>query len=196
MKTLKVMAVAFERPIPMRILIDCFLVQTNPNWELLIVHDGVASKAVREVAYNYADEPRVRYFETFKRKQQYGHPNRQTYLKSIEYSEDEFILLTNDDNFYCPVYVQYMLESIQENTGMVYCDTVHSHFKYNVLKTLVAVDHIDIGSFIVRADIAKAVGFNHFEFNGDGMYAEECKKLCIERGLRVDYVPKPIFIHN
>lgn len=184
------------RPVPMRILIDCFLVQTNPNWELFIIHDGVGSKEVRAVGYNYADDPRIRYFESFKRRGQYGHPNRKVFLQNTEVATDEFLLLTNDDNMYCPVYVEYMLNAIKPNTGMVYCDTVHSHFKYDVLKTKIAVDHIDIGSFIVRADIAKAVGFNHFEFNGDGMYAVECRDACLAKGLTIEYVPKAIFIHN
>jgi len=204
---LKIMSVAYERPIPMRILIDCFLVQTNPNWELTIIHDGKASEDVLRTVSLYKD-PRIIFQESPERYGIYGHPNRKRFLENIETNYTDFILLTNDDNYYVPVFVDKVLTkcgSILDSpkkwnspldVGMVYFDTVHSHFQYNVLKTEVRVDHIDVGSFVVRADVAKAVGFANFAFNGDGYYAVDCAHYCLSHGLGISYIPKPLFIHN
>jgi len=192
---LKVMSVAYERPIPMRILIDCFLVQTNPNWELTIVHDGKASDAVLCTVALYND-PRIIFRESSERYGTYGHPNRKIYLEQTTPSIDSFILLTNDDNMYVPIFVNEIISRCIPNVGMIYFDAVHSHFKYDVLKTEVKVDRIDVGSFVTRADVAKAVGFTNFSFNGDGHYACACAKYCGEHGLSVVSIPKPYFIHN
>lgn len=189
------MSVAYERPIPMRILIDCFLVQTNPNWKLTIVHDGKASDAVNDITKLY-DDPRIVFKESEQRYQQYGHPNRKIFLSELEGKRNSFVLLTNDDNYYVPVFVDEVLNLCKPDIGMVYCDVVHSHFQYNVLKTQVKVDRIDIGSFVVREDIAKTIGFNHFDFNGDGMYAEECAMRLLSMGLQIKHIPKCLLIHN
>jgi hypothetical protein len=190
-----VMAVAYERPIPMRILTDCFLVQTVSNWEMTLLHYGKASADVWKTVSLY-DDPRIKFQESPERYGIYGHPNRKRFLESIEPSKEDFVLLSNDDNMYVPVFIEELLRRRTHDTGMIYWDTVHSHFKYNVLKSIVKVDRIDIGSFVVRADIAKEVGFNNFAFNGDGYYAEECARACKAKGLKIDYIPKPLFIHN
>lgn len=192
---LKVMSVAYERPVPMRILIDCFLVQTSLNWELNIVHDHKASEEVWKTVSLY-DDPRIVFKESPERYGTYGHPNRKAYLEQIKPSKDEFILLTNDDNYYVPTMVSEVLTKCDPSVGMIYFDTVHSHFNYNVLKTKVQVDHIDVGAFVVRADVAKKVGFTNFAFNGDGYYACACADQCKRQGLRTVYIPKPLFVHN
>lgn len=189
------MAVAYERPIPMRILADCFLVQTAPDWELTFIHDGKAGEDVWKTVRLY-DDPRVRFQESPERYGVYGHPNRKRFLASMESSIEDFVILSNDDNYYMPVFVEELLRRRTHDTGMIYWDAVHSHFQYNVLKSLIKVDHIDIGSFAVRVDIAKEVGFNNFAFNGDGYYAEECARKSLSKGLKIDYIPKPIFVHN
>jgi hypothetical protein len=53
-----------------------------------------------------------------------------------------------------------------------------------------------MGAFIVRDDIAKAVGFNNICFNADGIYAQECSDYCKKNSIGIVYIPKPLFIHN
>ena len=192
---LRIICVAYERPIRMRVLINSFVLQTNPNWELNIIHDGKASQSVRDAISLY-DDDRIRFFESEQRNQCYGHPNRKMMLDKMPTSNEDFVLLTNDDNYYVPVFVEYMLREINSHVGMVYCDSVHSHFKYIHHRTQIRVDHIDIGSFIVRLDIAKKIGFTGVAFNSDGVYAVRCYDLCRKLGLGATYIAKPLFIHN
>jgi hypothetical protein len=53
-----------------------------------------------------------------------------------------------------------------------------------------------MGSFIVRVDIAKKIGFKSMELNGDGAYAEECANFCTRIRLKINYIQKPLFVHN
>jgi hypothetical protein len=179
----------------MRGLIDCFLLQTNPNWELSIIYDGKAPQNIMDTMNLYNDS-RIIFLESEQRNQQYGHPNRKMMLEKMETSSEDFVLMTNDDNYYVPVFVQYMLDQVRGAVGMVYCDSVHSHFKYIHHQTRIKVDHIDIGSFIVRIDIAKKVGFANFRFNADGYYAEACAMGCAKNRLSIKYISKPLFVHN
>jgi hypothetical protein len=57
-------------------------------------------------------------------------------------------------------------------------------------------NHIDMGSFIVRADVAKTVGFTSDAFHADGIYAEAAAAYCNTTGLGIVYIPKAIFVHN
>lgn len=196
MHTLHVIVVAYCRAIPLRILIDCFLVQTNPNWILHIVHDGPAPQEVKDVIALYND-PRILYFETPSVNGYYGHPNRGLILKQLTLNHRDCVLMTNDDNYYVPKFVEYILKEYRkEDVGFVYCNTVHSYYEYNLLISEIAENHIDMGSFVVKLDIAKRIGFHHIHLSADGTYAVECANYCRLRRLRIIHIAKPIFIHN
>ena len=192
---LHVIVVAYERPIPLRGLIDSFLNQTCQDWEMDIVHDGPASKSVWNVIELYKDK-RIRFWESKIRYENYGHPNRACMLQKIKGNKYDYVLITNDDNYYVPKFVEYFLAECDPKVGIVYCDTVHSHCNYAVHYSKLKEQGIDMGAFIVRLDIAKKTGFNHIHFSADGKYAEECNMTRYEKGLRNVYIQKPLFIHN
>jgi hypothetical protein len=37
---IEVIAVAYQRPGPLKVLVQCFLNQTAENWKLVVIHDG------------------------------------------------------------------------------------------------------------------------------------------------------------
>ena len=193
--TIQIIAVAYERLIPLRILIDSFLVQTDPRWNLHVIYDGPVPQDIQNMVNGYSDE-RVNFYCTQKRNGKYGHPNRREMLNKLSGSHDDYVLLTNDDNYYVPTYVEKMLNECSKDVGIVSCNTVHSHFNYDVHNSHIAEGGIDMGAFIVRYEIAKAVGFNYTHFSADGKYAEECGMLCGANRLTVVHIPKPLFIHN
>ena len=55
------------------------------------------------------EDSRIHFYESPERYQNYGHPNRRSMLKAIECNPSDFILMTNDDNYYVPRFVAYML---------------------------------------------------------------------------------------
>lgn len=196
---LQVICVAFHRPLPLRILIESFLVQTNPNWRLKIIHDGPSPESIKEfINLPPYKDPRIVYTETDVVNGKWGHPNRKKAISDLSFNHHDFVLLTNDDNYYVPTFVQTMTNGCSETgrVGFAYCNTVHSYQNYEVLLTRIKKDHIDMGSFIVRVDIAKKIGFNSFELNADGIYAEQCSDLCRRLRLKINYINKALFVHN
>jgi len=190
---LQIICVAYERVNSLVILQRCFIEQSNPNWVLHIVYDGPAPDKIKDVIVN---DERIHFWESPERYENYGHPNRRTTLQTIETETGDFILMTNDDNYYVPMFVEYMLQVANRRIGMVYCDTVHSHAAYDINYSELRENCIDMGAFIVREDIAKQTGFNHDHFSADGMYCEECLKTCHRRRLKAFKIHKCLFIHN
>jgi len=193
---LHVICVAYKRVIPLRILIDSFLTQTNPNWELHIIHDGEAPSEVKSIISLYQDS-RITFQETLKVNGHWGHVNRNICLKQLTLNHRDFVLMTNDDNYYVPKFVECFLKECRRNDiGMVFCDTVHSYLDYDVMRTIIKEDYIDMGSFVVRVDVAKRIGFNHIHLSADGAYAVECANYCRVRKLKITHISKCYFIHN
>ena len=192
---LHVIVTVFKRNIQLRQLIDSFLLQTCADWQLHIIHDGPVTPEIIAVLTLYSD-PRIIFTETPQVNGIWGHPNRKFMLDNIQSTATDFILITNDDNQYTPVFVEYFLKECNGAIGFVYCDTIHSYMKYDILKTQVKENHIDMGSFIVRADIAKKTGFKHLHISADGKYAEECVANCKRANLKIAYIPKCLFVHN
>jgi len=195
-RTLHVIVTVFNRDVPLKILLDSFLVQTHPQWLLHIIHDGPAPQSVKNVVNLYND-PRIQYYETPKVNGLWGHPNRNIALRQLSLNHRDYVLITNDDNYYVPKFVEYfMKECRKEDVGLVYCNALHSYLDYNILNTEIRENLIDMGSFIVKLDVARKVGFSHTHFSADGTYAVECANYCRLRRLRLVHIPKCLFIHN
>jgi len=189
-----VICVAYYRDIPLRGLVDSFLLQTDPNWLMYVIHDGKTPPKVKRIEDLYADD-RILFTESDKRNKSYGHPNRRYMLNKLP-SNNDYVLMTNDDNYYIPRFVEFMLREAADDVGIIYCDTVHSHCQYNINYSELRETHIDMGAFIVRLDIAKRVGFKENCFAADGKFAEACNKYCLDRGIKTVHIPKTLFVHN
>lgn len=192
---LHIIATAYHRPTEIRRLVYDFLCQTNKQWSLRIIHDGPPPVDVRNFIMSLKD-PRIELDYTKKINGFWGHPNRAMMLQDTQGDKEDYVLITNDDNQYVPMFIHKMFEHCGPKVGMVYCDCVHNGLDYNVLQSRIKVGWIDMGSFIVKLDLAKKVGFNHTVEVADGIYAEECAAECRKRGLMIVGIPRPLFIHN
>lgn len=195
-RKLHIICTVYKKALELGLFINSFLVQTNPNWVLHFVHDGPATDEIKTIISNCKDN-RVMFQETKKVNGHYGHPNRNLLLNSIVVKDTDYILITNEDNYYVPVFVEYMLkETVGKSVGIVYCNMVHSYLKYSILNTRLIKNKIDCGSFIVLASVAKKAGFNEIVHNADGIYLEECKRISDNNGMQSIKIEKPLFIHN
>lgn len=193
---LKVICVAYERPIPLLGLICSFVCQTNPNWELYIIYDGEVPEDIK-AAKSFIQDDRIFFSNTEKVNGNWGHPNRKIALESIQGEASDYVLITNDDNYYVTSFVDQMLSAAEfGKIGMVACYTSHSYNFHAIHHSEIRENGIDMGAFIVRLDVAKWVGFNYVHISADGAYAEECRDHCANEGLRIVMIPRPLFVHN
>lgn len=193
--TLHIICAAYQRIIPLRILIDCFLIQTNPNWKLYVIHDGEMPEGMKDIINLYND-PRITFEYTKVKTGHSGFINRDMMIKRTIGADEDFIMSTNDDNYYPPTFVDEMLKLVTPTAGIIYCNMIHSHFDYSVLTTILQVYYIDLGVFAVRLPVAKRVGIKNLSDIADGLYVQDCLAECNRCGMTTHKTEKIIFIHN
>lgn len=186
--TLSIICVTYgHKKCQVDLFINSLLCQTSPDWKLYMVHDG-PNPEVRGWVEAFND-PRINYRESDKRTGYWGHYLRRWIMEEVD---TEFLMWNNADNYLTPVFVYEMLDACRKmNLQVCLTDTLHNYPNvnqpgdpaYSVLKVGLGLNRADFTSFIVRTDVAKAVGLNHVEFTGcDGMFLEQLKEWCAKQG--------------
>lgn len=200
-KEITIVCVAYKRHRNIHVLINSILCQTLENWKLLIIHDG-PDPEMHDILDKYSeDHDEIEYIFTDTRYNDYGHTLRDM---GIQKADTEFLLLTNDDNYYAPVFLQYMFKLIRTNNlDFVLCNMIHSHKNpgvytqppYTLFESFPEIKYIDMGNFIVKTEMAKAVGFRDKSFGGDGTFVEDIKQRYHGR-IRMGKLDNVLFMHN
>lgn len=190
-----VIAVAYFNTDPRRFeafrcLLASLQAQTYSNWQLTVYHDGPIFKP--EIARHpvWREDSRLKLVETQNRVEQFGHPNR---ALGIAAAEGEVLALTNDDNYFMPVYLEWLLGAMQQQEAdLVYCNTIHSHLRWQPMKTKLRPGKIDVGGWLVKTAIAKKTPWTDFSFRGDGIYVSALARAAS----KVYKVESYLFVHN
>lgn len=197
--------VAYKRYAQIPVLIHSMLCQSLHNWKLHIIHDGYDEEMDNLLRPYHEKHPEIRYEFTPTRHNDYGHTLREI---GIHKADTEYLLITNDDNYYVPEFLKLMFREIDTHQlDMVLCDMVHSHLKmgegakryaadqYGFLSTRPKKFGVDIGCFIVRTQLAKQVGFADKSFIGDGTFVEDLIAAGGE-SMKIGKINKVLFVHN
>jgi glycosyltransferase involved in cell wall biosynthesis len=199
---LTVYCVAYKRYDKIAVLVHSFMCQTYCDFRLVVIHDGHDAEMQELLAALKKRYPaRLDYFFTENRFNDHGHSLRAI---AIEQCNSEFIMITNDDNYYVPVFLEKMFEKIDgERLEFVLCDMVHNYDwrprggkdSYNAFITEPRKDRVDIGCFIVKTAVAKEVGFRDRSFAADGTFVDDIMAF---RGGVIQWgkVDKVLFVHN
>ncbi len=180
----------------LRTLVASFQAQTYRNWELLIVHDGPYPHHYGMLEYfsQWDREPRVRTMETEKRLQDFGHHHRQAAITALLKDKCEWIGLTNQDNYYAPVYLEWLLSDAQRKKAtFVYCNAVHSHKQWKPMTTDIRRGKIDLGCFLAHRSIVERIKFDKVNFAADWDFIQ---RLVVAAKTRVARVDATLFTHN
>ena len=173
--------------------------QTYPDWELILLHDGPVSPLAHSYCEFFKTEPRIRFIETPRRLEQWGHPLRELGYNYIS-DDSDFIIHTNADNYYLPTFLNEMIKTIRPQDVGIFCDCLHSHHNYkDIFKAKLCRAGIDLGCMMFRTRVAMEAGFKHRNFEADWEFFEEVverysDKLFGDQGIA--YLMKPLFVHN
>lgn len=155
-----------------QLLLTCIhslLSQTYKNYEIYIHHDGPLNDKTLSNKFRNLSE-KIIFIDTLEHKGSWGFYHR--YNISMLEPHADWVLYTNDDNYYTPVFLERMMNmALQHNSKMVYCNMIHNGLDYQVLNTKVGVGYIDMGSFISHMDLIKSTPWTDYDHLADGKYA-------------------------
>lgn len=178
-KEITVICVSYKRYRHIHVLINAFLCQTLDNWKLLIIHDGHDEKMEQLVGAYQKQHDNIQYMQTDQRYNDYGHSLREI---GLHRADTEFLMFTNDDNYYAPKFLEYMFEAIRrDQLDLVLCNMIHSHknpgkYKqddYHLFDSYPKRKYMDMGNFIVRRELAQEVGFADKSYTADGVFIDK-----------------------
>ena len=185
---LSMVVAAYESPDSLLCLLYSFRSQSYDNWEAIVVHDGPGA-TTREAILRLNDS-RVRLIETEERKGGWGHPWRDLGLKA---STGDYVGMSNDDNWYAPVYFETMLhEATTKNADFVYCNMIHSFMGWMPLATQPRKQWLDLGAWICKGETVRTTDWTDMAIDGDGTYID----ALVAKSKTIAHVPNFMFVHN
>jgi hypothetical protein len=197
-----IVIVAYKRYHEMHVILNSFLAQTRQDFKIRVMHDGYDEKMdmiLKQYKNDYPDK--IDYEFSQVRYNDWGHSLRAI---GITKAESKYILITNDDNYYCYRFLEIMLDELEKKDGdIIYCDMIHGHERpggrplprYSFFKTSPSINNIDTGAFIVKTELAKQVGFRVKNISeGDGVYFEDLLKT--KDNINLLKVNQVLFYHN
>lgn len=197
------------------------LEQTYGDFDLHLYHDGEDYLHLQEIVTTCINASggmvdNVFWHTTDERKNQFGHDLRDLGIQE-QADKYEYLLITNCDNYYVPVFLQEIAtllalspERVTENydyfppVGVVYFDYIHSHNRgdsssggtYGFMNNDFRPCVCDIGAFVTRAGILKELGFKGRHNEADASLIQEILELQKTKNFGIMKLPKVLFIHN
>jgi glycosyltransferase involved in cell wall biosynthesis len=187
-------ALAFNECRSNRQLIDSLIMQTNPNWEVIIYHNG-ASVEMKNWATGFND-PRVKYIETEVNNDN-ACLNRLDAINNLVTTQ--YIIQTSIQDYYLSWAVELILKRLSETRAdFCYWDSINHLCGHDVLITKLQMCYIDWGNFCIPIEIAKQIGIPGFEptiRRGDDWYTVE-KGLQMNLFKNITKINNVLTIHN
>lgn len=181
---------AYKRPVQIKVTIASILAQTHQNFEIIVVHDGPGGKQVELAVSNFNDD-RISFHELDRNYNDFGNTSKEY---GSQLATGDYIGHSNDDNYYAPVYFEWMLsDMMNQGCDLGYCNMIHSASCWYGFDTYPAATRIDGGGWLCKADIVKKTEWgDKKDMCADGHYVEALMKSC-NKAIKIGGF---LFVHN
>lgn len=190
----------YNRPYELTTLLGSLLAQTNPNWKAHVIvdsHEDFNSDGMQKVKNFFSFENRIRFSSIDGPNRDWGNTPR---MYGLDQCQEEWMVMTGDDNYYTPLFVNEVFNVIDDNVNFVYCDHVQIEANYNyyrgVLDTNPAISQIDLGAYVTRPKLARQIQFNVKNFFGDGEFANNYANAFCTKHEFIRKIHKVLYVHN
>jgi glycosyltransferase involved in cell wall biosynthesis len=164
--------------------------QTNPNWTAHVVIDG-ETDLYEDVKGWYQDIPKVKFSHIKGPNKDWGHSARQY---GLSLATEYWCVMTGDDNYYMPTFVDEFLKEGKGKVTFVYCDMVHNSYNYQPIKSEVRLGGIDIGNFMSVTESAKDIILDTTDYNADYKWIVDYLKKQFQK--KMTKIDKVLYVHN
>lgn len=182
----------YNRPHQLMGVISSLFSQTSPNWKIHVVADSMYD-GYQKVKDYFQNDERIKFTELNGPHKDWGHTARNYGLQS---ATEEWVVMTGDDNYYVPVFVQDFLNAVDENTHFVFCNMIHNwtHQQYLLIDSVPRVGAIDIGNFMSKTSLAKNIKLDPANAQSDGLFVEEYLRRYPNGTIKK--INKALYVHN
>ena len=182
----------YNSPNKLLCILYSLITQTNPNWKAHVVIDN-SSTLLFDKIIDFVKDDRIKFTSINGPHNDLGHTPRNY---GLETSSEEWIVMTGDDNYYIPTFVNEIYNVIEESTKFVYCDMIHNGYDYKHFNTHHSSHHIDIGNMIMRTNLAKQIKLDTTRLDADGVFCNDyISKFCKEENT-IKKINKILYVHN
>lgn len=184
----------YNRPKELRTCLSSLFAQNNPNFTVHVVADA-PYQGFKEVMDVFRHEPNLKVSVLNGPHKDWGHTARNY---GLDKAEEEWIVMSGDDNYYTPVFVDNFLRATQmdRNVGFVYCDMVHNwvNEEYLHLESKPMTGKIDIGNFMVKRNLIGSIRLDPRHATSDGKFVESY--LDENQTIKRIKIKKILYVHN
>jgi glycosyltransferase involved in cell wall biosynthesis len=193
MKKIEFIIPTYNRPDKLMVILSSLKAQTINQWKVHVVADAIY-EGYQEVKDYFKNDDRFKFSELNGPHKDWGHTARNY---GLEHLEEEWVVMSGDDNYYVPVFVETFLESIKfrKDVNFVHCNLVHNWIRndYIALVSVPRVNRIDIGNFMSKSEFAKQLRLDVTKANADGLFVEEYINKF--KG-NIIHIEKFLYVHN
>jgi glycosyltransferase involved in cell wall biosynthesis len=183
----------YNRPDHLMCTINSIVAQTSDKWKIHVVADCPPEGTLDKVMKYFEGDDRIKFTILPERYNDWGHTPRNY---GAQHATEDWIVMTGEDNYYVPIFVDNFLSSVNPNVGLVFCDMVHNwtNFQYAAISCEPVWGRIDIGNFMIRRKLSKQLKLDTKMDQADGKYIEEFKIKFPQQ--TIIKIPKILYVHN
>ena len=183
----------YNRPDNLMMILYSIKSQTIDKWSVHVVADAPYD-GYEEVKNHFSGDDRFRFSELNGPHGDWGHTARNYGLSK---SQEEWVVMSGDDNYYVPVFVEEFLSAatISPDINFVYCNMVHNYTdnQYIPMVSRPVTNWIDIGNFMTKRQYSKQMRLDTSKVDADGRFAEEYIQKF--KG-KTAHIKKFLYVHN
>lgn len=187
----------YDRPELLMTIISSIVSQTNPNWTIHVVGDHPSEEnqlKIANIAAYYNSDDRIKFSILDKQYNDWGHTPRNY---GLEKATEEWVIMTGEDNYYVPTFVENFLSVVRDDVNFVFCNMVHnwSNDNYIPINSDTSYGKIDIGNFMTRRINAQKLRLNTKINQADYFFVEEYLGRFTGEG-QIIKIDKILYVHN
>lgn len=174
-------------------IINSIVAQRSDRWKVHVVADCPPDGTLEKIINYFDGEERIKFTILPERYNDWGHTPRNY---GVENATEDWVVMTGEDNYYTPIFVDNFLSAVTPKVGMVFCNMVHNwtNHQYFAIDSEPEYGKIDIGNFMIRRKLAQQMKLNPQIAQADGLYVEEFKVKFPEQ--KIIKIPKLLYVHN
>ena len=167
--------------------------QSNREWKAHVVIDNQSTILFDKIIEWFKDEPRIQFTCINGPHWDAGHTPRNY---GLERSTAEWVIMTGDDNYYIPTFVNEVLSVVEDDTKFIYCDMIHNGYGYHFFDCHHSSHHIDIGNMIMRSELAKQLKLDTTRVDADGLFCNQYINMFCQHENGIKKINKILYVHN